>query len=347
MRNNNKKIILIGPLPPPLGGVSVLFNALASELSGRSDVDIEIINTGNIRGKGIKGVLRFISLVKQIAKSVRTADVVTLHSATSGLHIMGPSVAYLSRLNNKPLIIRKFGGTDFLKYKPIRRYLIQWALRRAEIYLAETKYLVKAARECGLHHAEWYSNSRPMPVNDKEVQKGQCHRFVYLGQIRQIKGIREIIKAGERFGDGIIIDIYGTLDFDVPKEDFDGLEKVRYCGVVNPENVLQVLGNYDVLLLPTLANEGYPGVILEAYSAGLPVISTRMGAIQEIVDEDTGILIEPHNVEELYEAIRRLINDQNYYHRLCNGVIKRRVDYSSDYWTDQFVAHCKHVITVA
>ena len=71
-----------------------MFNTLVSELSGRSDVGIEIVNSGNIRGKGIKGVLRFISLVKRIAISVPTADVVTLHSATSGLHIMGPLVAF-------------------------------------------------------------------------------------------------------------------------------------------------------------------------------------------------------------------------------------------------------------
>ena len=163
-----------------------------------------------------------------------------------------------------------------------------------------------------------------------------------MGQIRQSKGLKEIVQAGERFGVGITLDIYGTLDFDVPQETFHGLNRVRYCGVVSPEHVIQVLKKYDVLLLPTFyAGEGYPGVILEAYSAGLPVICTRWQALPEIVDDSSGILIEPHNVDALFEAMQRLINSEELYNRLVAGVKIKRQTYSSQIWVEKFIELCR------
>jgi glycosyltransferase involved in cell wall biosynthesis len=340
------KILLIGPLPPPLGGVSILFNNLATELKNIKNLNIELFNTGNIRGKGILGVFRLISLICLIAKSARSADVISLHSATSGLHILGPLLVLLAMLTKKPIIIRKFGGTDFFESNFIKRYLILWSLHRSTLYLAETKYLVNIAQENGLLHAYWYSNSRPMQSEELINQRKDCKRFIYIGQIKREKGIMEIIYASERLKNGIIVDIYGPLDFDVSKEAFNGRKIVRYCGIVKSEHAIQLLNNYDALLLPTYyPGEGYPGVILEAYSAGLPIICTRWKALPEIVSEETGILIEPRCVEALYIAMNTLIKDPALFYKLCKGVSHTRKYFASSFWTDQFIEYCKKAIT--
>ena len=66
-------------------------------------------------------------------------------------------------------------------------------------------------------------------------------------------------------------------------------------------------------MLPTFyEGEGYPGAIIEAFSLGLPVISTHWKAIPEIVkDQQTGILIEPNTVEAFVKAIQ-FFNVVNY-----------------------------------
>ena len=66
---------------------------------------------------------------------------------------------------------------------------------------------------------------------------------------------------------------------------FDGCRRVGYCDVVEPDNVLDVLWQYDALLLPTYQpGEGYPGVIIEACAVGLPVICTLWHRLPELVD---------------------------------------------------------------
>ena len=66
----------------------------------------------------------------------------------------------------------------------------------------------------------------------------------------------------------------------------------------------------DVFLLPSL-REGFGLVLLEAMSRRLPIVASHVGAIPEIViDGETGILVEPRNVDELAKAMTRLLNDR-------------------------------------
>ena len=75
----------------------------------------------------------------------------------------------------------------------------------------------------------------------------------------------------------------------------------------------QKLAENDVLILPTKwGTEGYPGVIIEAYGVGVPVISTPMGAIPEIVEDGkTGFFTPVDDAPALAETIRRF-NENNY-----------------------------------
>lgn len=67
----------------------------------------------------------------------------------------------------------------------------------------------------------------------------------------------------------------------------------------------------DILLLPSIENEDFPFVVLEAMSLGKPIIASKVaGTIEQVVDLETGILVEPKNARELAEAIRTLSDDE-------------------------------------
>lgn len=78
----------------------------------------------------------------------------------------------------------------------------------------------------------------------------------------------------------------------------------------NQRDVLPWLQALDIFVLPSYANEGVPQAILQAMLCGLPVISTPIGSILEaILPEQTGLIVEPKNAQQLQEAIHRLLLD--------------------------------------
>ncbi len=65
----------------------------------------------------------------------------------------------------------------------------------------------------------------------------------------------------------------------------------------------------DILVLSS-RHEGTPNVILEAMAHGIPVIATRVGGVPEVVADGCGILVDPHDAEDLFRAASRLILDR-------------------------------------
>jgi glycosyltransferase involved in cell wall biosynthesis len=81
-------------------------------------------------------------------------------------------------------------------------------------------------------------------------------------------------------------------------------------------DVEQWLALMDLFILPSYANEGVPQSLMQAMAMALPVISTRVGAIDELVaDQQNGLLVEAQNPLALQQAIVQLIHDKNFCHQ--------------------------------
>lgn len=130
-------------------------------------------------------------------------------------------------------------------------------------------------------------------------------RLVFISHVKQSKGINEILEVSKRLPPDYTLDIYGPIKDESYTADYFKQYNVTYRGTINPDQVTNTLINYDILLLPTFhSGEGYPGIVIEAFSVGIPVIATNFGGIPEIVtDRYNGRLISPQNTDELEEAI--------------------------------------------
>ena len=88
-------------------------------------------------------------------------------------------------------------------------------------------------------------------------------------------------------------------------------------GNVAPEDVPLFLQASDFLVLPSYS-EGLPQAVLEAMNCGLAVVATRVGGVPEaVIDGRTGLLVEAKNVEQLRDAMERMIGDEAF--RLAAG----------------------------
>ena len=123
-------------------------------------------------------------------------------------------------------------------------------------------------------------------------------RFLFMGRVMQEKGIAEAVDAVKTVNDALgrqvfSLDIYGQVD---PQQTgwFADLQKtfpesVRYGGMVPFDKSVEVLKEYFALLFPTYySGEGFAGTLIDAFSAGVPVIASDWKYNAEIVNEQVG-----------------------------------------------------------
>jgi len=340
-------ILIIGPLPPPLDGASLPVLRLIEGLRKRSDVKVSVINISRPRETVIQKLkMALVTLWKTLLLG-RQANVITFQANQNGRLFFGPLIYLVTRCLRRPLIMRAFGGTFDLQYCQIPK-IHQWLMRRtyfnAEICLFETKRLVEFFNSIHIRHAEWYSNStQDVGLTDKTPFKETCKRLIFVGRVTPTKGIDEILATASLLDEGVSIDIFGPLDATYSSDNLNrkGLGRVRYIGVIDKNEIASKLWNYDALVLPTYwQGEGYPAVVLEAYAHGLPVITTRWQSIPEIVDGQSGILVEPHDISGLAQAVNHIHRQKDEYTRLQHGARKRFQEFESAYWDAKFTEFC-------
>ena len=146
------------------------------------------------------------------------------------------------------------------------------------------------------------------------------------------KGIHRVIEAMPR----IISEVPGAQYFIVGdghyREQLTQLanasparDNITFLGALTDEEKFECYANCDVFVLPSEV-EGFGVVFLEANAFAKPVVAGRIGGVPEAVeDEESGLLVDPHNVDEIAEAVIRLLKNTGEAARLGdNG--RRRVE---------------------
>jgi glycosyltransferase involved in cell wall biosynthesis len=95
-------------------------------------------------------------------------------------------------------------------------------------------------------------------------------------------------------------------------------------GFISGETKKEILAKSDIFLFPSYCQEGCPVVILEAMVAGLAIVSTPAGAIPDIVKQnENGFIIDSRDPREFYEAIIKLIEDENLLRKIQKNNIEK------------------------
>lgn len=112
-------------------------------------------------------------------------------------------------------------------------------------------------------------------------------------------------------------------------------ERVRFLGEVGPAGLATAYAHADVVVSASY-HEGYGMALAEALARGLPVISTRGGAVAETVPEGAGLLVEPGNVLALRAALARFLDQPDVRRALRTGARLARQSLPS--WPQQVAA---------
>ncbi len=156
---------------------------------------------------------------------------------------------------------------------------------------------------------------RANPVPFPKKRNSRLVRFLFLGRIGERKGVYDLLEVLHTHRAALEGKYLLELGGDGETEKLQQLitqyalsESVKFLGFVTGKQKEQRLREADVYILPSY-HEGLPISILEAMSFGLPVISTNVGGIPEVVVPDkNGLLIEAGDHSAIYEAIKFFID---------------------------------------
>lgn len=164
--------------------------------------------------------------------------------------------------------------------------------------------------------SEWgWSRERmthiPNFVDVADFQTGwvKDNYFAFAGRLAPEKGLRTLIRAVAQSKQRLVIAGTGPEEQALRALAVDLSADVHFAGYLTGPALHRLIGEAKALVLPSEWYENAPISLLEAYALGTPVIGTKIGGIPEMIREnDTGLLAEPANVDDLAEALVRMAN---------------------------------------
>lgn len=149
-------------------------------------------------------------------------------------------------------------------------------------------------------------------TSDKRQAANAPLRLLYVGQIEEHKGILWLVEALRSFrGEFELRVVGGGAKLAYLRRATSGDSRHVLRGPVAPEQLPAYFSEADLTVVPSLALENCPGVILESLVAGTPVLASRVGGISELISEGkNGWLFAPGDVEDLRSRLSFCIQNR-------------------------------------
>ena len=251
------------------------------------------------------------------------------------LQIVYPAVwilFFIQTLKQIPLIITEH-WTGYQKvdgrYKGfLLKWITNWVVKRSSMVLTDSKDLGKHME---LHRLNAYYNWIPNIVNDtifnfkKEIafNSGDTFKLLHIStldnQQKNVTGILDVIDSLIESGKNIELSIVGEgNDEQLIREYSQALKhrlRISFLGKKQGVDLADIISNHHALLMFS-RYENMPVVVLESLACGRSVISSRVGGIDEIVNENNGVLFSSENTLECKHAIEKIMSNYAYYNQL-------------------------------
>lgn len=271
----------------------------------------------------IRGIIKVNEdhLIQFQAKTGK-ADILHAHSAYPG----GWVAMVLGKKYGIPYIITEqmspFPFESFLTKKGTLSHYLRLPFKHAYCTIAVSPQQQKTLSEWeipGLRHIPNLTDEEYFKPLKKRKEKSGAFTFFTLGRQEPQKGIPYLLQAFKKHlesqpdsllrigGDGSERKNYQKLALELNIS-----EKTEWLGMLSRPEALKEIQQCDVFVLPSL-HENLPLVLLEATACGKPVIGTRCGGSESIINAKNGVIVEKGNIPELARALLFMNNHHQQY----------------------------------
>jgi len=326
------KVLLIGPLPPPITGESLANNTVLKNLRLVSKFKIYFINNAYHSFKEDLGVFsmkkawfyfkKYIQLYKVIDIDILY---ITLGQTFYGVIKYAPYII-TAKLLRKKIVIHIHGNylkTEYLKLKGIKKSLFKFLISKADKGIVLSKMLLP-----NLTPFISKKNIFILPnFTEKYLTEGfllkqknlEQLRILFLSNLMTEKGVLDLIEALNILSKKKIsfkAKFAGNIDNSIKNEVLEKIKNnksIEYLGVVSGDAKKELFIWGNVFVFPTYyAIEGQPISILEAMATGNIILTTKHGGIPDIFSENNGYFInkkDPNDIaDKLISVLKNLTN---------------------------------------
>ena len=309
------KVAIIGHLggkEKKYDGQTVKTKNLAMLLKSTEKCSLTLADTCYFRKNNVK-------LMWDTLRCMLTCKHIFLLVSVNGMNFYLPFLYYLNKLTRRRIYHYVIGSEllEMVKENPkLVKYLNSLDANWFE-YESGTRYL----RSQGVRNVSTLPNFKlltPVAEATEYPADAGVFRFCTFSRVMEEKGITVAIQAirtinEERGRVVATLDIYGQIEpryADQLQELLsDNQDCVAYRGIVDSQASVDILKDYYALLFPTTwGGEGFPGTIIDAFAAGIPIIASDWNANKEIIQHNKQGIIYPNDEDTtLKDAIARSI----------------------------------------
>ena len=341
-----RTIALVGPRTDSHGGVGATVRAIAGSTLNEP-FEIVVFPTyrdGGPADKVWQAIKSLVALSLLLAR--RRVDLVHLHSSSGASFTRKALALALARLAGCPTVFHVHGGAfkAVLEGRSrrdwLRRHMLHWALEQADTVVALTPgWARELAASANIRRLRVVPNAPDLAALPRLGRRpnGDTRTILFLGHLYREKGIFELVDAfaelaSERKDVRLVVAGEGSaaqaLRRHVEAAGVDGL--VTLPGWVGPAEKVRLLQHAACLVLPSY-HEGLPLVVLEAMTAGVPVVASAVGGIPEVARHELeALLVEPRDVASLRQALERILDDEELAASLVRAARLRARDFGAD-----------------
>ncbi|WP_089608896.1 glycosyltransferase family 4 protein [Dehalobacterium formicoaceticum] len=316
MTDNKLKVLMIGPDPNEKGGIASVVNQYY-EADLNQLIILKYIPTMKSGTKLFK-FMYFIKCMMQYIGTIKNYEIIHIHMSSRGSFRRKKYFIKIAKIFDKKIIIHLHSGEFHQFYynesNEKQKNVIRMTFSSANKVIALSEEWRDFLSEiCDINKISILYNSVQLPeITDKNYDNED---ILFLGRLSKEKGIDDLLDIFPQIinrnknahmylaGDGDI-DRYKTICFK------KGIEKhVTFLGWVSGSEKQAYLAKCSIFVLSSY-HEGMPMSLLEAMSHGCAVITTRVGGIPHVIEnEKNGLLIDPGDRKALANCIITLLNN--------------------------------------
>lgn len=323
MSNDVLRLGLVGPLPPPNGGMAMQTLQL-SRLLREQGLSVDLVQTNApyrprfvANWRGLRALFRLLPYLLSVWRLAGRSDVIHL-MANSGWswQLFSAPVLWLAPLRGTPVIVNYRGG-EARDYLAASARWIKPTLARAASLVVPSGFLQQVFDEYGVS-----SQVIPNIIDLQTFSPGQGReeggdfRLVITRNLEEIYGLDTAIRAlaiASAEVPGLQLHIAGSgpllASLQSLARELNVAGQVQFVGRLERSQVVALYRDADAMLNPARV-DNMPNSVLEALACGLPVISTDVGGVPFIVEDGrTALLVPVDDPQAMARAILRLRAD--------------------------------------